>query len=242
MGFFGTISDHDLALNRSDVNTLGIIGQNNSIGTTFEDLSDPGGVHVFPSADTALELVSTSANDTLLGTGCRQVRVVGENSVGTTIVQDINMNGTTAVALTTDLFRSRVIVNQDADPTGNGRNDGTITLRESGGGQTWIAMAPENGVSLSSILRVPTGKIIKALQFVAFTPKADSIDIRLTTQAAGSNSVLSGASIAIYQTPFTYRVATGFEITPESDLRYQAKASNPNSQLTWFAEFYLQDA
>jgi hypothetical protein len=46
------------------------------------------------------EVVSSNANDTLTGTGCRTIRVYGLDEEYNPIVESINMNGTTTVPLT----------------------------------------------------------------------------------------------------------------------------------------------
>lgn len=127
---------------RGDVNKWSIVhkfGRNDSVTTSITPVSI-GGNYRTPTTATALEVVSSNVNDTAAGTGGQEITVVGLDSSWNEVTQTVELNGTTAVALPTNLTRlyrayisrSGTYANQTA-----GSHAGTITIRESGAGQEW---------------------------------------------------------------------------------------------------------
>lgn len=78
-----------------------IRGHASNTGTTQNPLWDSGGgtSYVQLTTGTALEAVSSSANDTSAGTGARTIRVCGVDGNYAEFCETVTMNGTTAVAL-----------------------------------------------------------------------------------------------------------------------------------------------
>lgn len=138
-------------------------GTNEAVPTTFVPIAR-GGVYQTPVAAAALELVSSSANDTSAGTGARTVTVVGLNSSWVEVSQDVTMNGTTAVALGTNLIRAyRMYVKTSGTyaTASAGSHAGTLTLRGSGGGSTWLQIYFTDfprGQSECGAYTIPSGK------------------------------------------------------------------------------------
>ena len=88
-----------------------------------------------PTSATSLELISSDTNDTSSGSGAREVTVLGLNGSWNEVSQTVSTNGTTAVALTTDLLRIyRWYVSQSGTyaTQSAGSHAGTLTIRESG--------------------------------------------------------------------------------------------------------------
>ena len=75
-----------------------------TLTTTLEPICFSG-FYRTPTTATALEFVSSSTNDTSAGTGAREVTVIGLDSSWNEVSQTVTTNGTTAVALSTDLIR-----------------------------------------------------------------------------------------------------------------------------------------
>lgn len=121
------------------------------------------GFYRTPTTATALEFVSDNANDTSAGTGAREVTIVGLDSSWNEVSQTVTTNGTTAVALGTNLIRLyRWYVSSSgtyATQT-TGSHAGTLTIQESGGGNVWsILNTSPFSVSQSEIAcyTVPAG-------------------------------------------------------------------------------------
>jgi len=111
------------------------LGYNADVGATEEDLITQGGVYPWIASPVALEVVSSSADDTLAGTGVQKVRVSYLDGDYSEATQVINMNGQTPVPLTdTTVLRVNSI---RATQVGTGlMSAGTITCRLVGGAAT----------------------------------------------------------------------------------------------------------
>jgi hypothetical protein len=121
------------------------------------------GFYRVPTTATALEFVSSSANDTSAGSGAREVTIQGLDSSWNLVTQTLTTNGTTAVALTTNLvrlFRWYVSSSGTYATQTTGSHAGTLTIQESGGGNVWsqISITPfPLGQSEIACYTVPAG-------------------------------------------------------------------------------------
>jgi len=142
-----------------------------------------GGVYRTPTAAAALEFVSSSADDTAAGTGAREVTVIGLDLSWNEVTQTVTTNGTTAVALGTNLIRLyRWYVSSSgtyATYTA-GSHAGTLTVRAAGAGDTWsiIPITPFP-VSQSQIgaYTIQAGKTAYLLGKHIYTDSSKATDI-----------------------------------------------------------------
>lgn len=166
--YYKRVSDFGVDIAKGEVPGHSVIqkfGRNSAVSSTFVPICSSG-FYRTPTSNTALEVVSTSVNDDIAGTGARTIYYEGlQNSGGNLVVVSdvVELDGTTAVALPDQLIRlyrwyvasSGTYASQSA-----GSHAGTLTIRESGGGNTWSTIVP-NGfpVSQSQIgaYTVPTG-------------------------------------------------------------------------------------
>jgi hypothetical protein len=104
-----------------------------------------------------LEVVSTSANDTLLGTGTRKVRIVYINSLGDMVESpEISLNGTTAVP--TGITATSIQWMEATDGGSLEVSAGNINLRKTGTPTTIYEQIAINGnKSLSARFTIPVG-------------------------------------------------------------------------------------
>lgn len=104
------------------------IGYNPSVGTTEELVWPVGGAYVWPSAEMGMEVVSSSADDDVGGTGVEKVKLTYLDDAFAEHTETISMNGTTVVPTTaTDIFR---IQNFVVYQTGSGGTSaGNIAIR-----------------------------------------------------------------------------------------------------------------
>ena len=79
-------------------------GRNTDVGATEEDVWTVGGVYTWLQAPVNLEAISTSANDTIAGTGARIITVEGLDENWNAISEDIEMNGVSATLPTINGF------------------------------------------------------------------------------------------------------------------------------------------
>lgn len=121
-------------------------GKNDAIATTPTAVA-VGGVYPMPVANASLELVSDDVNDTAAGSGARKVIVQGLALTGGVFVaqeETVTTNGTTAVALANSfirVFRAWISESGTYAALGAASSPGTITIRATGGGATWLQIA-----------------------------------------------------------------------------------------------------
>lgn len=102
-------------------------------GSEPEDVHAAGGLFSFKPTGGQLEVASSSLNDSAAGTGMRTGRFDFLTDLYEEVSETLTMNGTTPVLTTrTDLLRINGALGMSAGSLG--RNDGTITIRDAGGG------------------------------------------------------------------------------------------------------------
>lgn len=101
-------------------------GHIQSFGPGRQDLNDFGDIQFLdPSAPELMSIVSDNANDTVLGTGCRQVFIRGLDINGDEVEEILDMNGLTPVLTATAYQRLNVLFAFIAGSSE--RNEGLIT-------------------------------------------------------------------------------------------------------------------
>lgn len=138
------------------------LGNNPDISVgVVEDVWTGGGLYPFLTAATSLELVSTTANDTSAGTGARTVRIDGLDINYVEVSQTITLNGTTPVAVPTQLFRinSMIVLSAGSLET----NDGTINLQDAGAGTIRSIIPLGVGITRQSVFTVPAGNTLQII-------------------------------------------------------------------------------
>ena len=176
-----------------DFSSIHIYGQNPNMATagTQYDICNTGSIY-YPTAPVRLEIVSSNANDTLLGSGAKQVYVETLDNNWNTYIQTVNMNGTTAVALAGTHMRFQLMsVMGDQSAIGN------ITLRVAGGGTTALTIQDGDNVSVSSAYTVPNGHTAYFIQgFASSNSKVSgAMDFKLLTRRYGGVFMIKGRSV-----------------------------------------------
>lgn len=159
-----------------------VFGTSADISTTFVPIARDN-VYATPTTAQSLEILSSDANDTSAGTGARTVTIRGLNSSWVEVEQTVSMNGTTAVALGTDLIRvyEMYVATSGAYATQTVPSHlGTITLRIAGGGATWLVIYADGfprGQSQCGIRTIPAGKTAVAYYHYAAVDANKSADL-----------------------------------------------------------------
>jgi hypothetical protein len=135
--------------NVPNVSIIQKFGRNTAVSSTFVPIC-LGGFYRTPTTNTALEVVSTDADDNASGAGARTIYYEGlqESNGSLVVVSDVvELDGLTPVALPDSLIRlyrwyvasSGVYATQSV-----GSHQGDLTIQESGGGSVW-AKIENNG-------------------------------------------------------------------------------------------------
>lgn len=188
----------------------------------------------YPSSAVAVDIVSTSANDTLLGSGARKVTVIGLDGNRDQLVEEVDMAGTTAVTLTNAFFRINKLFLTDSDT--RGINDGDITLSTTVGADLLAFMEAEVGQSFDGVFSTPAGITTSFFLIDVTAGKGDSGAIAFFRSTEDGPFVQRTADIHFYQNNFSRDFVGPIEVPPESDIQLKARVDNDNTQLTVTAQ------
>jgi hypothetical protein len=233
--YYKRVSDFGVDVAKGEVPGHSVIqkfGRNSAVSSTFVPIC-LSGFYRTPTSNTALEVVSSSVNDDIAGTGARTIYYEGlQNSGGNLVVVSdvVELDGTTAVALPDQLIRlyrwyvasSGTYASQSA-----GSHAGTLTIRESGGGNTWSTITTTGFPKAQSQIgayTVPTGYtayISKITYSVESDKEADILMFQregvLNTSAPYNAMRLvteinsaKGTSSVYYNTPLKFEEETDF--------------------------------
>lgn len=150
------------ALRISNKTFIHKFGRNPSVGTTPEDVWTTGGIRTWQTAAIALEVISTSVNDTAAGSGCQEVTLLGLGSTFAEISVVLATNGTSASTATAAVFLRFYRGFCSAVGTYTGANEGTITIRLESAGAIKGKLLLENTLQLGQTqlthYTIPAGK------------------------------------------------------------------------------------
>ena len=153
----GTVPGHSLVQK---------FGFNDSIGSTLGPITTTGD-YPTPTTAQSLEILSSDADDNASGLGGRSVTIEGLGADWTEQSETVSLNGTTPVALSntfTRVYRMQLATSGVYSEVGALTHQGTITLRISGGGDTWAEIALDTvtgapmGQSEIGVYTIPAGK------------------------------------------------------------------------------------
>lgn len=235
--------DFDIEVGRDAVKgytPVSRIGNNPEVGSTFETLWDVGGFYVFPTAGETLELVSDDPDDTILGTGARKVEVRGLDVNYVEQTEIVELSGTTPKAtVRTDWFRpeQHTVVASGSSQT----NEGTITIRVSGGGTKRAEILPGTGTTFNGFITVPAGKTFFLQRVHVFIPKNEDVTLRNRSINPGTNTFVNGADVSVYQNNAIVEFKSPPTFTEKTDLEVLTKSTNTEVSVTIVIEGKFTD-
>ena len=168
VNYYKKVLDFHVEMSLGNVPGFSVIhkfGRNASVGSTFAPITQSG-FYRMPTANTALEIVSDSADDSSAGIGARTVFYEGLKEVAGELVVTTNtvtMNGLTPVALPDSLirlYRWYVATSGTYATQSSASHQGEITIQESGAGDIWSAIKANGiykGQSQIGCYTVPSG-------------------------------------------------------------------------------------
>lgn len=163
-----------------------------------------------PVTAVAMEVVSSSANDTSAGSGARSVVIGYLDGTYTAKTATITMNGTTAVAMPENVLRVNSMVVASVGTVGS-NNAGNISVRAAGGlGATYNYMPAGIGFARSSMYTVPAGFSFDILSLVLSINRTDTQSRWATYSLCIQNSA--------------GRLLKGLELSCGSDAPYRHEA------------------
>ncbi len=191
---------------------VNIYGANEDIDTgSGEDVWDAGGFYTgqptHSAGAEAIEVLSSSANDTSAGTGARTVRVYGLDANFDIQTQDVTLNGVTPVDTAGTFKRCFRIEVLTAGALG--ANAGTITARHTTTVANVFATIPiGDNISHVGAYTVPNNTTLYLF------------DYDLTLVRVGSQAVYGSSSLRLREEGSVYKNVTKDQMTGETQLEY----------------------
>lgn len=187
----------------------------------------------------AMELVSSSANDTAAGSGARTVTINYLDGTYTQKTVVLTLNGTTGVPLPENVLRINSFLVLTAGTVG-ANNVGNLSIRAVGGiGATYAYLRAGLGVTRSSLYTVPANFTLTVMAFVFSINRSSLNDGWASVAFAFQNDVgrlLLGLEVSCStSTPYRHEV-TGMPLTilPEkTDVWFRCESvSQSNTNVT----------
>lgn len=220
------------------IELVGIASANPKVGLVFTDVSDFGDLVGFTTPET-WEVVSSEPNDTSAGSGAREVEVVSLDTSFNEQKVIATLNGTTPVILSGTHRKTRSI--NVIDSGSSETNEGTITVRPSGGGNTRLQIQPELSNSFSSHFTVPAGKTVFIVHTTSYAGKGDDAQVFPKLRLEGTNTWLTGSQVYLYQNSSNSPLIASDPIPEKTDIKLEARATNPSGavQVSGSIQFYM---
>lgn len=213
--------------NMFDTEAQNIFGYNKTIGTTFETVWDDGGAYVYPTSAVTLDVVSTSASDTM------QVLIKGLDANYAEISETITLTGTTAVTTTTAFYRinSATIL--------SGSNVGDISL--SNGGTKYAFIGATIGTTQACIFTVPAGHSLYLFRIdvVSATASGSQYVIFRNVARTSTGRILRVAEGTMASSQVSFDRQVPFKIAEKTDFHFEARSSASTNEVAIFIEGIL---
>lgn len=206
---------------------VNIFGFNRAVGTSFETVWNDGGTYAYPGSAVTMDLVSSSASDTM------QVMVTGLDADYASIFDVVTLNGTGSVTTAKSFYRinSAVIL--------TGSNVGDITI--SNGGTTYGFIEATLGITQACIYTVPAGFSLYLFRIDANSGTVNGnkyLTIRnVVTNSAGRTLRVAEATFQTSQVSYDRQVP--FRIAEKTDFQFEAKSSGSTNEVSIFVEGVL---
>lgn len=203
-------------LNTSHINKF---GYNESVGGTFEPITDLGTNHL-PSTATVVSIVSDDAADTDGGTGAHSVEVQGLDENFNIQIEVVTMNGTTAVTSTNTFIR---IFRMRTNEAGSGEiNDGNITA--SIGGTNVAQIKAGLGQTLMAVYTVPARKKAYLVKFQGSLSKSQEAQFELRSKFGNGNTAWNIKGLwGTFGNTITYDYPVPLEFPQKTDIQIMGK-------------------
>jgi hypothetical protein len=202
-------------------------GKNNNVGTANLTLESTAYTTETQNTAVQLELYSTTANDTIAGTGARKVTITGLDSAWVTQTETIELSGTSVVTTTGNFLRVNNLIVTAAGTTK--KNQGDIICKYSGTTAIVSFIVENECVSYIGRYSVAAGKLcyLIAVLLTSGKGKGISLSVRIINNAQADGTDILGGFINSYeQTTWATRLLP--RVTPpKADVVLQAYSVDP---------------
>jgi hypothetical protein len=207
---FRTLWDPKISRSARDLIALGVVkgwtnvhkfGHNDNLGSVVEDVWNAGGVYTYLTAAALMEVVSTSANDTAAGSGCRSVVVQGLDADFAEQSETVVTDGTAAVVTVNSYIRINRMYCLGSGTYGGG-SAGDITIRVASGGATQAKIAYTSDGAALDFGQTQVGRYCIPAGKVAFMT---SVEIGIESGKGADVLIYQRQGADVVAAPFTSR-------------------------------------
>lgn len=169
--------------NQDNLKVFSKIGLNEDVDNLEETLWSVGGTYVWPSSGQRMEVVSSSINDTLLGSGARSVRIIYLDSNFVEHQETVNLDGLSPVETeSSDIYRVNFLWVSEAGSSG--KAEGNIDVRSVLGSPIYSRIIPGLTRARNIPFTVPAGKVLYISQMTYSTGSSKGgVFVRFTLRA-----------------------------------------------------------
>ena len=208
---------------------VNIFGYNANVSTEFIPLWESNTAYPFPTSNVGMEIKSSDATDTDV-----TIKIIGLDSNYESLVEIVNLNGTTEVDLTKEFFRINTMI------TTAGNANGVVTLCGNTGSPVYGKIRRGDGKNQTSFYTVPAGYNFYLYRIDAFSETANA-NKYLTFRTF--SKLDSGVNLRVAETTFTNQMniqrRLPFKYSGNTDIVFEAKSSNQTNEVGIFAEGIL---
>lgn len=200
-----------------------VLMRNPSASGAEEDVWGGGGNMTFPTVAETWEILSTSPNDNIAGTGARLILINSLDANYDPQIEIAVMNGTTAVVLTNSNFRPDdiIVINSGSSH----RNEGDITVQVSVGGAVRRFMPAIFSVSQDCHFTVPLGFSAISLRTVFAFPSGNSGEAAGKFNIFGTNTEITTGKFPFFEGVSEFNVEGQFLVPEKTDVRFTANST-----------------
>ena len=149
----------------SDMGSFSVPGYNPAIRADWETIWPTGGMYYWPNTASLINIYSSSASDTLAGTGAQIVKIRGLDINWIIQSEDVNLNGITAVQTINQYIRINSV--RVIQAGSNQANVGTITIEHADESEILQTIEPQFNSSRAAIVSIPAGFSVGITDFSA---------------------------------------------------------------------------
>lgn len=177
-----------------DESSFSVSGYNNEIDETETFVRPSGGLYVFQTADTQLEVVSTSADDNSSGSGAQSIVLLYTDTSGVLYNDIIELNGLTPVQLPNLCFRV-LLGNVQTVGTYGGTNSGDITIQTTAGSVEQMQIITGLGHSYNGMFYCPKGYECHIVGVFINAEVTKAVNIRIYSRSLASEDPSGGVRL-----------------------------------------------
>lgn len=212
-----------------------VLAQNDTVGTSFEDIQIAGGVMLYLNTATSLDVTSADAADTSAGTGARTVMINGLDNDFKSLTETVTLNGVTPVS-TTNAFRRINKVNVITAGSGF-ENAGLISIKS--GSNIQASIAPTANSSTDGKLSVPVDEVAVEVYIEVDAGQGKEVDFRIN--AGNGEGVMRSSHVCkVFANTLVINLPSHI-YDEKTDIRIQGKVSTGSAATIAMGHFMLID-